>query len=355
MKVEDLIAAVNKNAKKTVGGLGLAIPDPVRLASGILGLDLAIGGGFPLGRVNVIYGMEAAMKTALLLKLIANHQRLFPHLRCVFIDVEQHLLQSWAEMFGVNWSELLYIRPESGEQVVDIMEGMMQADNIGILGLDSLAALMPQREIDADAETANVGTAGLLINKLYRRIGYAYGEAGRNETPLPTLVLINQIRYKIGVMFGDPETMPGGPSIKFASSLTVRLNGSDEFAKKTDKLPTFKYVKGQVKKHKVPILSRNFEYKIALKEIPELKLKFGECYSWNTILLYLKKLGLLTQEKDGWQLTALVAGVKTMWDTQDVLKDKYQDDVAFGERVRKVVIDRALIQGDPIVETDSEG
>lgn len=352
MKVGELMAAVNKSAKQMVGGFGMTIPDPVRLPSGILGLDLAIGGGFPLGRVNVIYGMEAAMKTALLLKLIANHQRMFPNLRNVLIDAEQHLLQSWAEMFGVKWDELLYIRPGSGEQVVDIMEGMMQADDVGIIGLDSVAALMPQREIEAEAETMNVGTAGLLINKLYRRIGHAYGESARNETPLPTVVLINQIRYKIGVVYGDPETMPGGPSIKFVSSMTIRLNGSDEFAKKTDKLPTFKYVKGQVKKHKVPILSKNFEYKIALKEIPELKLKFGECYSWNTILLYLKKLSLLTQEKDGWQLTALVAGVKTMWDTQDALKDHYQTDPEFAGKVRKVVIDRALIQGDPVSEAE---
>lgn len=308
-----------------------------------------------MGRVSVIFGMEAAMKTFLALKLVAKHQKLFPHLKCVFFDVEHHLLQSWAEMAGVNWNELGVVNPGSAEQTVDMIEGLMVAEDIGMIVLDSIAALMPQREIDASADVANVGTAGLLINKFYRRLGHSYGEAARNGTPLPTMILINQIRYKIGVMFGDPETMPGGPSIRFASSLTIRINGHDEFAQKKDKMPTFKYVKGQIKKNKVTILSKNFEYKVALKEIPELRLKFGECYSWNTVLLYLKKLGLLTQPDKEWVLTSLISGVKTTWETQDKLKERYQDDPAFGDKVRKVVIDRALIQGDPITETDDDG
>lgn len=353
---KQLIEALNKSAKETIGGVGLNIPDPPRLPSGNFALDLAIGGGIPLGRVTEIYGIEAAMKTTLLLKLIAQHQRMFPERRCAFIDVEGHTPRSWMETFGVDWSQLLYVSPDNGEQIVDLMEGLIQAEDIGLVGLDSIAAMISQRELDADAETANVGTSGLLVNKMYRKCTHALNKAKRDGKTLPTLVFINQIRYKMGVMHGDPETTPGGPAIKFFASMRLRVSGTDTFLKpKTDKLPTYKHIRGTVKKHKVPILAKAFEYQIALRDIPELNLKFGESYDWNTVLLYLKKLGLLLQVKDGWELQALVAGAKVTYPTQEALKERYQADRVFGDKVRKAVIDTALKNGDPITETENEG
>src|ERR1700761_1882806 len=117
-KIEELVAAANKSAKLTIGGMGLQAEDPVRLPTGIFPLDLGLGGGFPIGRCSIIFGHEAAMKTTLLLKLIANHQRLYPEKRCVFFDVEHHLLQSWAEIFGVDWSKLYIIRPLNSEHII---------------------------------------------------------------------------------------------------------------------------------------------------------------------------------------------------------------------------------------------
>ena len=345
---KQLIEALNKSAKVQIGGVGLDIPDPPRLPSGNFALDLAIGGGIPMGRATEIFGLEASMKTTLLLKLIASHQRLFPDKRCAFIDVEGHTPRSWMETFGVDWKNLLYVSPENGEQVVDLMEGLVQAEDIGLIGLDSIAAMISQRELVSDAETANVGTSGLLVNKMYRKMTHGLNEAKRAGKSLPTLVFINQVRYKMGVMYGDPETTPGGPAIKFFASLRLRVNGSDEFAKKTDKLPTYKHVRGTVKKHKVPILSKAFEYQIALRDIPELSLKFGEAYDWNTVLLYLKKLNLLVQVKDGWELQASVAGVAVTYPTQDALKSRYQSDRPFADKVRLAVVDTALKLGDPV-------
>lgn len=350
--VSELMGAVNKSAKKVIGGVGLKISDPERLPSGNFAIDLAMGGGIPMGRCTVVFGPEASMKTTLCLKLIAQHQKLFPERTCVFIDVEGHLSHTWAEVFGVKWDKLLYIRPDSAEQVVNMMEGMMVAEDIGLIVLDSIAAMISQKELDQDAETANVGTSGLVANKLYRKMSHAFNEASRTKV-VPTVILINQIRYKIGVMFGDPETMPGGPAFKFISSMTLRVSGFDEVAKKGDKLPTYKKISVVVKKHKVPILSKNCEYMIALKDIPELNLKLGESYSWNTVLLYMKKLELLVQVKDGWELQASVAGSKITYPTQDVLKERYQKDHAFGDKVRKAVITTALIKGDPI-EAEAE-
>src|SRR5271166_1526714 len=123
--VKELIDAQNKASKKIVGGIGLEIEDPARLPTDIFALDLAIGGGAPLGRAILIYGMEASMKTTLALKLIASYQRRFPDKKCVFIDVEGHLAPSWAVKFGVDWSKLLYIRPDNGEQAVDLCEALV--------------------------------------------------------------------------------------------------------------------------------------------------------------------------------------------------------------------------------------
>ena len=346
-KLAELIGAVNKTSKKIIGGVGLVIPDPDRLPSGIFALDLAIGGGIPLGRCTVVYGLEASLKTTLALKLIAQHQVQFPDRGCVFIDVEGHLIQSWAEVFGVQWDKLLYIRPDSAEQVVNLMEGMMVADDVGLLVLDSIAALVSQRELDADAETANVGTAGLLINKLYRKMTHSFSEASRTAV-MPTVILINQIRYKMAVMFGDPETMPGGPAVKFLSSLTLRLSGYDEYEKKTDKLPIYKKVHVVVKKNKVPILAKNCEFMVALRDIPELALKLGGSYDWNTVLLYLKKLALLVQVKDGWELQPIGKGIKIIYPTQEALKQRYQTEQPFAAQLRQGVITHALTQGDPV-------
>lgn len=351
--VKELIDAQNKSAKKEIGAFGLVIPNPERLPTDIFSLDLAIGGGAPMGRGILLYGMEGCMKTTLALKLIASYQLRFPEKKCVFIDVEGHLDPKWAVTFGVQWDKLLYVLPDNGEMVVDMVEGLIMADDIGVVVVDSLAALVSQGELDKGAEDMIVGKGGLLVNKLYRRCTHAFNEAKRKNS-MPLVVFINQIRFKIGVMFGSPETLPGGPSINnFLSSLTLRMSAKDKFLKETDKLPSYKVIDITIKKSKISILSKVCQYTIALRDIPELGLKTGDSYSWNTVLIYLKKLSLLTQDgKKGWTLSALVAGVKTEWATQDELKDRYHSDFSFGSKVRKLIIDRTLIEGDPVTEVE---
>ena len=342
--VKELIDAQNKALKKVIGGIGLAIEDPERLPSDIFSLDLAIGGGAPLGRCMLIYGMEASMKTTLALKFIASYQRRYPDKKCVFIDIEGHLSPSWAKKFGVIWEKLLYIRPDNGEQAVDLCEALAMADDVGVIAFDSIAALVTQGELDKGAEDVIVGKAGLLVNKLYRKMGHALTHAAQGKS-FPLVVFINQIRFKIGVMFGSPETLPGGPSInQFLSSLTLRVSAKDKFLKETDKLPSYKVVTVTIKKEKIPILNKNCEYTIALRDLPELGLKLGDSYSWNTVLLYAKKLELLKPVKGGWATS--MTGTELVFKTQDEMKEKYHTDVGFGDIVRKAIIDRALSHGD---------
>jgi recombination protein RecA len=346
-KAEQLIAALNKATKKTIGGVGLVIPDPTRIPTGIFAFDLGVGGGFPRGRCSLIYGLEASFKTTLALLTIQHHQKMYPKETCAFIDIEHHLTQSWAEMFGVDWSKLLVVHPENAEQVVDIVEGLMAAEDIGVVVIDSIAAMVTQKELDKNAEDVLVGGSGLVINKLYRKMTSAFTEADR-VGHLPTVIVINQIRYKIGQM-GNPETMPGGPSINFLSSLSVRVSGQD-IIKKGEKMPTFKHIRVTVKKNKVPILAKNVEYLIALKTIDDgsMHLTFGQSYDWNTVLLYLKKLELLIKgDAGGWVYQ------KLLYDTQDALKDRYFEDPDFHDKVQALVIKTALTQGDPITESDA--
>ena len=346
--VDHLISKLNESSKKVIGGRGLAIPDPVRLPTGIFALDLAVGGGPPEGRVTVIYGTESSMKSTVCLKLIAQYQKTTPEKRCVYIDVEGHLLQSWAETQGVNWAELIVVVPDLAEQVVDLIEGLMMADDIGIIVLDSIAALMTQREMDADAETAQVGTQGLLINKLYRRITHSFNESRRRNLT-PTLILINQIRFKIGVMHGDPETMPGGPSVKFVSSLTIRLSGTDEIVKDVNpNLPAYKKVRATIKKHKIPVISKASEFVVALLPIPDIGLKVGESYDWNTVLQYLRKLELLTKSDGGWELSKTVTGVAVTYPKQDDLKARYFESDELRRKIQKIIIETLMKRGDMI-------
>lgn len=350
--VGELIKATNKATKKIIGSFGFIIPDPPRLPTGVFSLDLAIGGGMPMGRAAVIFGPKASMKTTLALKLIANAQRDYPEKRAVFFDIEGHLDKDWAEEFGVDWDKLLMVRPEHGDQAVDMFVAMTEADDVSVLVMDSIAALVTVKELDKSAEEMNVGTQGLLINKLYRKMGHALNEnQRRGNMVLP--IFINQIRFKMGVMYGSPETCPGGPSINdYLSSMTLRVRGEDIYQKKTDALPSHKKVHVTVAKWKVPILSRNPEYVVCLKDFPELGLKLGDSPSWATVLIYLKKLGLLLQVKDGWELQALVAGVKTVYPTQDALMKRYLEDAKFSEKMRKVVIDKALGDGVELEGTE---
>lgn len=352
--VQQLIEATNKAAKKTIGAMGLEISDSPRLPTGIFALDLAMGGGFPQGRAGVIYGFESAMKTTLSLKLIANAQRILPKKRAVYFDLEGSLDQEWAENFGVSWKDLLVVRPEHAEQCVDMYVAMMLADDVSVLVLDSIAAMVTTTELEKSAEQANVGTQGLLINKLYRKSTNALTEAQRAGS-LPTPIFINQIRYKVGVMYGSNETVPGGPSInQFLSSMTLRVRGEDIYLKKGNPLPAYKKIHVTIRKWKVPILSKNCEYSIALRDLPEIPLKLGDSPSWNTVLIYLKKLGLLLQVKDGWELQALVAGVKMVYPTQDALAARYLSEQPFADKMRKAVIDKALGDGLEIEDAKDE-
>jgi recombination protein RecA len=345
---ENLIKAINKKSGTPVISLGVNYNAPNRLKSGIFQFDLATGGGVPEGFVTIVYGTESSLKTTLTLKLIAQAQKKYPEKKAVFIDAEGRFSKDWARTHGVDVDILIFVVPSNAEQAVDIFEGLVQADDVSIVVLDSLAALVTVHELGSDAEKAMVGTAGLLINKFYRKLTHALNE-NRKAGNSQQLYLINQIRFKVGVMFGDPETMPGGPSFKFASSLTIRLYGKDVMVEKVNKaLPAYKEINAIIKKWSIPVVQRNFKMMVAMMPIPEFNLKVGGVYDWKTVLAYLKTYDLLVKTKGGWGITDASTGEVAEFPTQDAIEQKMFDDPDFAALIKDMIVDVVIKKGDMI-------
>ena len=185
------------------------------IPTGSLGLDLALGiGGLPRGRVVEIYGPESSGKTTLTLEVIAQCQKLGG--TAAFIDAEHALDPIYAEKLGVNVEELLISQPDTGEQALEVADIMVHSGGIDILVIDSVAALVPKAEIEGEMGDSHIGLQARLMSQALRKIT---GNVKRSNT---LVIFINQIRYKIGVMFGSPETTSGGNALKFYAS--VRLD-----------------------------------------------------------------------------------------------------------------------------------
>ena len=185
------------------------------IPTGSLGLDLALGiGGLPRGRVVEIYGPESSGKTTLTLEVIAQCQKLGG--TAAFIDAEHALDPIYAEKLGVNVGELLISQPDTGEQALEVADIMVHSGGIDMLVIDSVAALVPKAEIEGDMGDTHIGLQARLMSQALRKIT---ANVNRSNT---LVIFINQIRYKIGVMFGSPETTSGGNALKFYAS--VRLD-----------------------------------------------------------------------------------------------------------------------------------
>ncbi|WP_028585719.1 recombinase RecA [Desulfogranum mediterraneum] len=186
------------------------------IPTGILSIDLALGvGGFPRGRVTEIYGPESSGKTTLALHVIAQAQKMGGN--AAFIDAEHALDTSYAERLGVDVDNLLISQPDFGEQALEITEILMRSGGIDVIVVDSVAALVPRAEIDGNVGDQHVGLQARLMSHAMRKFT---GVLKRTNT---VLIFINQIRMKIGVMFGNPETTTGGNALKFYSSIRIDI------------------------------------------------------------------------------------------------------------------------------------
>ena len=226
VKKEDALEEALKLIKKQYGqGAIMKLGDRVSvnvdtISSGSLLLDAALGiGGYPKGRVIEIYGPESSGKTTVALHAIASAQKKGE--RAAFIDAEHAIDPEYAKRLGVNIDELILSQPDSGEQAMEIVEILIKSQSIGLIVVDSVAALVPQAELDGEMSDAQVGAQARLMSKALRKIT---GLLNKSEC---TIIFINQLREKVGIMFGNPETTPGGRALKFYSTIRLDVRKSD--------------------------------------------------------------------------------------------------------------------------------
>lgn len=342
-----IIAAIHKAKGKHTVTTATAIPKVLRQETGIFEFDFFTGGGFPRGRYTIVYGPESSNKTNICLKACARAQkRPAPCNKAVWVDLERTFDPSWAAKMGVDIESLIVVSPSYGEEAVDIIDALVRADDVAILVVDSLAALVSSKEIGQSTETADVGASSLLTRRLVNKLMYAFGEEAR-KNHFPCVVLVNQIRFKIGAgKFENPEIMPNGEAQKFLASLRVRMSASNKIVKEVNpNVHCIKETRCIIKKAKVGVISNSFSFDMWM--MPSDGVTYGETQSWGTVQKYLKELQLLAKgKKDGWVLEG------ETYPTLAVIADRYEHDDEFKVHLQGLVIkafdDQMLLVDEPV-------
>jgi recombination protein RecA len=334
----EMLAVYKKDYGDKVGGFGAVMEDVERVPTGCFELDLATGGGLPKGRVSIVYGPESSGKTNISFRAVHHHQMLWPKLSCIWMAIEP-FDAVWARQMGVDTDKLILMKPDYAEQCVDMVEGFMGSDDCGLVVVDSIAAMVTTSTAAKSAEDAVMGGIGTVMSRFCDKIALELRKAEKEERPFPTILFVNQIRNKVGIVFGSPLAMPGGGKQKFLTSLTIRVTGKNIMDAKVSKvLPVSKEVQFVLEKWKVPVVAANGKFEMAMRAHNGLEI--GECDDTNTILGILKTMGHMAKaEKTGYVLFG------ETFPTVTAIKEKFATDKVFSNHVRKKLIEIAVAAG----------
>ncbi len=319
-KVDKALEAVQLDINKEYGEGsimrlgGTATLDVEAISTGCLSLDMALGvGGVPKGRIVEVFGPESSGKTTLALHIVAECQKNGG--KAAFIDAENALDPEYAKNLGCNADDLLVSQPDSGEQALDILQKLLETAALDVIVIDSVAALVPKQELDGQIGDVTVGLQARLMSQALRKLS---GPINKSRT---CVVFINQIREKIGVMFGSPETTPGGRALKFYSSVRLDIRRIAAIKEGTDMTGNRTRVK--VVKNKVASPFKMTEFDIM----------YGKGISYAGDLLDLALQGGVVEKMGSWfsykgdKIAQGREKVKTLLDTDDKLMKSVLSDV----------------------------
>lgn len=294
------------------------IPPIKRIPSGIAEVDINLGGGIPVGRISIISGPEGSGKSNLAMTFAGSVQRRKTCNKVVWIDAEQVFDGAWAANF-LDTDSLYVVNPHYGEEAADMVDSVIHADDVGLIVVDSLAALISTKEVEKSMEIAEMAGSSIMIRRMTHKILASFAtEAARGH--YPTVLFINQIRVKVGQMFGNPETEPGGNAPRFACSLWLRVSAKNEVVKQVSSVkPSFKDTSVVVKKSKVPVNAYELSYRMCL--LPHDNLKIGETDSFYYVKGVLQNEEILTKVKDGYRL------FDKTWPTIGQIREAYIADI----------------------------
>ena len=286
---KDALETAMKNIERTYGkGSIMRLGDSMNLSvevipTGSLALDLALGiGGVPKGRIIEIYGPESSGKTTLALHILAQAQKQGGEV--AFIDAEHALDPAYARALGVNIDDLLISQPDTGEQALEITEALVRSGAIEVVVVDSVAALVPKTEIEGEMGDAYVGLHARLMSQALRKL------AGAISKTNCIVVFINQLREKVGVMYGNPEVTTGGRALKFYASVRIEVRRTETLEDKDNKEKVGNHTKAKVVKNKMAPPFREAEFDIM----------YGEGISRNSELVDLGVKLDLVQKSGSW-------------------------------------------------------
>lgn len=266
-----------------------------RLPFGIFALDFMMGGGIPIGKQTIMFGPEASGKSNLALKLVASMQSHYPEKTCVYVDLEGGYDSQWAQAFGVDTEKLLLVRPDHAEDAVDIVTEMTRAEDLGLLVIDSIAALTPERELETSSSKIQVGGVTQLVGRLNRVVNQNQNKLLKQNFFGATVVYINQLRDKVGVIYGSPETMPGGRSNKHFSTCILRVAGKMDYDKSlSEDIAAFQKITVTKKKARMMTFGSGCEFNLPIANMGDHVI--GQPDNWPIYKQYLYQFSLLTKE-----------------------------------------------------------
>jgi RecA/RadA recombinase len=336
--LESVVASFNKKDADSCFKASDLV-DLERMPTGVFDLDYALGGGIAKGKINVFYGPEGSNKTNVSLSTLNQCQLLgAPNDKQVFIDVENSFDPSWAGNFIEDLSRIHVIGGGPIEEVADKLEAVIMAKDVNGIVMDSVGGLLTVNQLESSNDKAAVGGSALKLTMLINKVTARLATVKRLENRLPTLIFLNQIRMKIGVMFGNPESMPGGWALKHASASITRFGGADDGTTSDSGLGSDFSGVSSLRKSSIIIKKKKFPIKCSkgvfhMGVDPDL---YVGPVNDSTPFKVFRSLGILVQEKSGWSIKG------TTFKTLDAVKQHMFANPLEFSKLRTYAIDKAM-------------